>query len=54
VRFLLEQSSNKFDYQEINLTAKEQQSEWYKSINPSGKVPALVVNGKDVITIIFQ
>ena len=36
------------------MTAKEQQSEWYKSINPSGKVPALLVNDKEVDIIYFS
>jgi len=47
-RFFLEQAKIPYEYQELNLLTKEQHQEWYKAINPSGKVPALVLNGNKV------
>jgi len=49
VRFLLEQAGAKYEYIEINLDENENQSEWYKAINPLGKVPALLIDEKQVL-----
>ncbi|MFM8259079.1 MAG: class I SAM-dependent methyltransferase [Vulcanococcus sp.] len=35
-----------FSYRPVNLDQGEQQSDWYRAINPSGEVPALQVNGE--------
>lgn len=53
VRFLLEEAKIPYEYQEINLLAKEHNEEWYKTINPSMKVPSLILDEKKVGNKIF-
>lgn len=47
-KFFLVQNKIPFEYQEIDLESKEQLDQWYKEINPSAKVPALIIDSKNV------